>query len=113
MRGSRSVLRQYQYSRFGSIDGMDDLIGIESSRCHISGRNPALDPIAFQGSDDGIGSGFVLRCVAYEYVGHTTALVLICTAFGHVRCPDHLCGIVADAREVGNQTGFAARPAAS
>jgi hypothetical protein len=69
VRGSGSILRQYQYDRFGGVDGVDDLIGIEPARRYISGRNPAPESMSLQCDNYRIGNGGILRGVADEDVG--------------------------------------------
>src|ERR1700686_2840231 len=52
--------------------------------------------------DNGISDSGILRCVANEDGGRTTARPLVAVAFGHFWCPRPLRGIVAHAFRVGN-----------
>src|ERR1700704_2305692 len=61
---------------------------------------------------NGISDSGILRCVANEDGGRTTARPLVAAAFGHFWCPRRLRGIVAHAFRVGNPGtfGVAERP---
>src|SRR5262249_12105104 len=67
---------------------------------------PALDAVALEGLDDGIGHRDILRRVA-DKDGRlcATARLLVAGAFSYFSYPRHLCGIVADALSVGNCRG--------
>src|SRR5438034_1924874 len=63
--------------------------------------------------DNGISDNGILRRVANEDGGRTTALSLVAAAFGHFWCPRPLRGIVAHAFRVGNPGTLGSRKSAS
>jgi hypothetical protein len=61
------ILRQDEHDCLGGIDGMNDLIGIERTGCHVPRGDPARNPTALERLDDGSGHSSVLRSIADEY----------------------------------------------
>src|SRR5689334_3495769 len=88
---------------------MNDRTSIKLARDNIAGCDPALEAVTLKRLDDGIGHSHVLRRVADEDGGRTTACLLVTAAFGHFGCPRHLCRIVADALLISNYRGFLGR----
>ena len=63
--------------------------------------------------DNGISDSGILRRVANEDSGRTTARSLVAAAFGHFWCPRPLRGIVAHALRIGNPGTLESRKSAS
>ena len=106
MRRDESCPRSGENDGLGSVNGVNDFIGIERTRGNVSRRDTAFNSLA-QSSDDSVRNSAISRRVADEDVGRADAGLLLATALGHFRCPRHLCGIVADAFGVSNLGEFA------
>src|SRR5580700_925072 len=98
MGGSSGTLRHDEYNRAGSINSVNDRVGIERAGSYISRCDPALQPIAFERHDNGTRNCCILRGIAYENVrctGTSAGRLLFAAAFCHVH--PLMCLMLADA----------------